>query len=75
MSTFFEKEYKVRKAAQYGHETTLNPLWVENNRVEGKKLKHIFDGIYIIVPPGVKLDKKKLKEAVSEADVKEGEER
>ena len=66
MPEFFEKEYKVRKAAQYGYETTLNPLWVENTNVKGKSVKHIFDRIYVIVPPGVKIDKRKLKEVLKE---------
>ena len=64
MSRFYEKEYKIRKAAKSGHETTINPLWVENAGVDGMKIRHIFDGIYILVPPDVILDKKKLREAV-----------
>lgn len=69
MPEFYQKEYVVRKVnSQYGHETTLNPLWVENAEVAGKKVKHIFNRIYVIVPPGVKVDRKKLKEAVKEGE-------
>lgn len=64
MPRYYETKYKVRKAARCGHETTLNPLWVENAGVDGKKIKHIFDEIYILVPPDVILDKEKLREAV-----------
>ena len=72
MVDFYEKEYVVRKAAQYGHETTLNPLWVKNAKVEGKPVKHLFDGIYVLVPPGVKVDKQKLKEAVIVEEAQSG---
>lgn len=71
MPEFYEKKYKVRKAAQYGHETTLNPLWVQNAKVDGKKLKHVFNGLYVILPPGVKIDRKKLKEAIIHEGEKE----
>jgi hypothetical protein len=64
LSRYYEKEYKIRKASRCGHETTLNPLWVENTGVDGKKIRHVFDGIYILVPPDIILDKEKLKEAV-----------
>lgn len=64
MSRYYETEYKVRKASRCGNETTINPKWVENAGVEGKKIKHVFDGIYILVPPDVTIDKKKLREAV-----------
>lgn len=42
----------------------MNPLWVENTGVDGMKITHIFDGIYVLVPPDVILDKEKLREAV-----------
>lgn len=64
MSRFYEKEYKMRKAAKSGHETTINPLWVADAGVDGMKVLHIFDGIYVLVPPDIILDKKKLREAV-----------
>lgn len=64
LSKYYETKYKIRKAARCGHETTINPLWVENTGVDGMKIKHVFDGVYILVPPGVILDKKKLREAV-----------
>lgn len=64
MSRYYETKYKIRKAARTGHETTLNPLWVENTGVDGMKITHIFDGIYVLVPPDVILDKEKLREAV-----------
>jgi len=65
LSKYYEtKKYKVRKAARCGHETTINPLWVENAGVDGKKIKHVFDGIYILVPPDIVIDKEKLREAV-----------
>jgi len=64
LSRYYETEYKIRKAARCGHETTLNPLWVENAGVDGMKIRHVFDGIYILVPPDVVLNKEKLREAV-----------
>jgi len=61
---FLQDEYKVRKAARYGFETTIDPKWVRSVRAEGKKLKHLFDLVYVIVPPHVEVDKEKLHEAI-----------
>jgi len=77
MAGFFEAAYKIQQASRSGYETRVNAMWVKNTGVKGKKIQHIFDGIYVLIPPGFTIDRNKLREAVSyeEPEQEESEEK
>ncbi|MCK5560253.1 MAG: hypothetical protein KAJ51_06650 [Thermoplasmata archaeon] len=68
MVRFYKETYKIRRAAQAGHEITLPPLWVKNTTKAGSKARVLFDTIVVIVPEGIEIDEKILSRAVIDSE-------
>ena len=76
MPDFLVKKYKVRKAtSKGGHEVSLPPAWIEHreqiNPAGGEQVEVLYDSIIVIVPPGVRVNKRALAKAVKVIKIEE----
>jgi len=73
MPDFLPKKYKIRKSTtKGGHSISVPPAWVEHRKdISGnpeEDVNILYDSIIVIIPPGIKVNKKVLAAAVEEED-------
>ena len=72
MPHFIPRKIRLRKtSAKSGHEISIPPDWVKYHNLEkgtGEQLELLYDSIIVIIPPGIKVNKKILAAAVEEID-------
>ena len=61
MGEMFKKPARIRKAAQRGMEITIPP---ETPVEPGDDVTQLYDGFVLIVPRGIKVDEKLLRQAI-----------
>lgn len=69
MPRFFTEKRRLRKSTPLsGHEITMPSTWVKNlpPEADGQVLELLYDSILVVVPPGVRVNKKALAAAVEE---------
>ena len=76
MPNFFPKKYKIRKSTtKGGHSISIPPAWIEQRKnISGKtneEVSVLYDSIIVIIPPGIRINKKILAAAVEEENVGE----
>ena len=71
MPDFLPKKYKIRKSTtKGGHSISVPPAWIDHRReVSGNPEENVnvlYDSIIVIIPPGVRVNRKLLTAAVEE---------
>lgn len=69
MTKFVSKKGRIRKTTiKSGHEISVPPAWIIHRKISGAKenedVELLYDSIIVIVPSGVKIDKKQLDKIV-----------
>ena len=69
MPRFLPENYKIRKSTtKGGHSVSIPPAWVKQRKsISGRTDENVdilYDSIIVIIPPGIKVNKKILAAAV-----------
>ena len=71
MPHFIPRKIRLRKTSpKSGHEISLPPDWIKYHglgKEDNEKLELLYDSIIVLIPPGVKVNKKTLADAIEES--------
>ena len=70
MPHFIPRKVHLRKTSRKsGHEISIPPDWINLHGLKGKekeKLELLYDSVIVLIPPGIKVNKKILEAAIEE---------